>query len=214
MKVAEKEGRPVAEVQKSVSKQLDLDIKAFYLLISEPKDASAKIMIDMERYPLNSVDKWWKYKEDPKEPKEPIDPLNKPIITNYQIIQQSNKTSNFGEIKEVTEDKFCSVLEETIKDEDKSNMLQDANEEEDEYQSVEPSPEITIHEAAENSEIPLQKKGSLAPVWSKDYVQPNPIDSWNQNLLLMLEVTEVSGHFCHQKDKKIFTKVHSSLSLM
>ena len=208
MIVAEKEGKSSTDVQKSVSKRFDIDIRAFYLLIADPKDASTKVMIDMERYPLNSVRAWWNADGTPK------DQLNKSILTNYKVVEQPTKDMKdmyFDDIPEDSDAEFVSALEETYKEEQPSEISDefvDANEDDQQQQfatTIRPSqPALT-----EINKIQTQdRKSSSVPALLRDQVQPNPMDSWNQNLLLMLEVTEIKGSLCKQKNGKMYTKVY------
>lgn len=196
---------------------IDIDFKSFYLLVTEPKENSQTLSLDIQRHNISLVQRWFDADYSMAGSK------NKPIITSLTSIQDltpvhHRRSTLKTEIKieEESDESFVTMQEDTFRDFDRRS--------EDNDDSLMKFHDIIINEEPKDLlKLTVEKKESASPQkhplvidknlmssrggYEKDHSHHNLLDSWNQNMILIIEITKMSGLFNKQRDGKVFTKV-------
>jgi len=198
-----------------IKMHIDIDFKSFYLLVTEPKENSTTLSLDLQRHNISLVQKWFDADYSVGGSK------NRPIITSLTSIQeltpQHRRSTIRTEIQiqeeESEEGSFVTMQEDTFRE---INGTEEGSEE-----SMLRFHDIIIDEEPKDLfKLTMEKKNSgssnknqdvlekrlSSKAYEKDHSHHNLVDSWNQNLILIIEITKVSGLFNKQRDGKMFTK--------
>jgi len=192
--------------------EIALDLKSFYIMITEPKEISTTVTIDSKRHNLSSVRQWWESNSAGLVSK------NKPLLMSMgslDIPPESKKNEQYH-IPEESDESFYTVIENTFQEKNSDQSLmkfQDILIDEDELYLTEKVKEQSQREEQPSNEKPLVNKkltNSLNSIKNQAFQQ---LDSWNQNLILIVEILQISSVICQLSNKKFMTKVISFLKI-
>lgn len=189
--------------------QLSLALKSFYILVTEPKDSSTSLL-DLGHNKGPSVRRWWE--ADSPEQNNRKDEV-KEDNSSFEI-RAGRKAYIPSEVNEKSDTSFYTVQEKSFADkQSEESMLrsQDILIDDDHLNLTERLQENQKEEKPTTKSILQAERKPTSPTApQKETTQYHSIDSWNQNLILIVEIVEITGAFCQRKDNKMFTTVKIS----
>ena len=183
--------------------------------MTEPKENSTTLSLDLQRHNISLVQKWFDADYSVGGSK------NKPLITSLTSIQEMTPQHRRSTLKteiQIQEESdggsFVTMQEDTFRDIDGMGELSEESMLKFHDIIIDEEPKdlfkLTMEKkdsGSSNKNYNLEKRMTTSKAYEKDHSHHNLLDSWNQNLILIIEITKVSGLFNKQRDGKMFTKV-------
>jgi len=192
--------------------QLDFDLKSFYMMITEPKEMSTIVTIDSRRHNLSSVRQWWEGNSGGLASK------NKPLLMSMGSLDVplNQKINIPDDIQEESNESFYTVEENTFQERNSELSMmkfQDILINEEELYLTEKVKDQSQKQVLSQEKQPTTKKNvtSLNSIKNQAFQQ---LDSWNQNLILIVEILRIRGLFCQLNNKKLMTKVNNNSDII
>lgn len=185
--------------------QLGLSLKSFYILVTEPKD-SATSLLNLGLYKGSSVRRWWE--NEPQDITEQRSDM-KGDNSSFEV-RAGRKAYMPSEMNEKSDQSFYTAQEKSFLSQSEESVLRSQDILIDDNHLLWPErPQETLKDDKINTRSALlaEKKPTSPTAPQKDVAQYHSIDSWNQNLILIVEIIDITCGVCQRNDKKLITTV-------